>query len=380
MIDSFSAYLRKKTIPGAWTIKPKFTKSYPRIIVIPAYAEFNSLPDTLESLQHQSPNLLKNTAVIVIVNNGESADETVQKNNESTLIYLRNSRFSFDLGVVDAFSPGLAFPDKIAGVGVARKIGLDLALSYSEPDTLLLSTDADCTFEKNYLQHIWDDRRENKWQAAVVGFFHRRSSEQMMDEAITHYENFLVKTADKMKNAGSIYGYPAVGSTMVTTAAAYVSVGGMPRKKATEDFYFLQELAKFCDVRWIREVLIHPSARPENRVYLGTGFRMVQARSGVDMSLLHYSDNAFKILKEWLSLGQSAKDRMLDSVLSESELIHLHLSSLLKKEKIESVWNSLQRSSPTDVHFTMQFNRWFDGLKTIRLLKYFSELKKENSA
>ncbi len=380
MIDSFRAYLRKKTIPGAWTIKPEFTKSYPRIIVIPAYAEFNSLPDTLESLQHQSPNLLKNTAVIVIVNNGESADETVQKNNESTLIYLRNTRFSFDLGVVDASSPGLAFPDKIAGVGVARKIGLDLALSYSEPDTLLLSTDADCIFEKNYLQHIWEDHHENNWQAAVAGFFHRRSDEQMMDEAITHYENFLITTAEKMKNAGSIFGYPAVGSTMVTTAAAYVSVGGMSRKKATEDFYFLQELAKFCGVRWIREVLIHPSARPENRVYLGTGFRMVQARAGVDMSLLHYSDNAFKILKEWLSLGQSAKDRMLDSVLSESELIHLHLSSFLKKEKIESVWNSLQRSSPTDVHFTMQFNRWFDGLKTIRLLKYFSELKKEISA
>ena len=48
----------------------------------------------------------------------------------------------------------------------------------------------------------------------------------------------------------------------------------MNTKKATEDFYFLQAIAKYTKVHKIKDCLVHPSSRNENRVYLGTGFRI----------------------------------------------------------------------------------------------------------
>ena len=39
---------------------------------------------------------------------------------------------------------------------------------------------------------------------------------------------------------------------------------------------------------------------------------------------------------------------------------------------VENIWNNLQSSSPSENHFIRQFHRWFDGLKTIRFLKHFT--------
>lgn len=376
MNDKLSSYLSKKGISGPWKIEPELTKIYHQIIVVPSYAERFTLPELLGSIGRQSKELLKNTVVIVVVNNGESAPMKDKENNKLTIEFLKNTKFPFDLRWVDATTDNYMLPEKTAGVGIARKIGLDLALSFAEPDTLLFSTDADCTLENDYLSYILNDYHTYNWLAAVVGFYHRRTSDPIINDAITKYENFLVMTAEKLEDAGSIFGYPSVGSTMISTAMTYASVGGMSRKKATEDFYFLQECAKFCGVKWIKKVLVHPSARSENRVYLGTGFRMSQAKNGLDLSTLQFNHSAFAILKIWLRLGTTSKSRDIQSVFTDCGKIHPDLVPFLKKEKIEGVWDGLQLSSPSDKHFKMQFHRWFDGFKTIRFLKYFSERTK----
>ena len=45
----------------------------------------------------------------------------------------------------------------------------------------------------------------------------------------------------------------------------------------------------------------------------------------------------------------------------------------LNEQKINNIWDGLQKSSPSSKHFEKQFHRWFDALKTIKLLKYFSK-------
>ena len=198
-------------------------------------------------------------------------------------------------------------------------------------------------------------------------------SEQIALEcAIKEYEKFLFSTAKTIKNTGSPYGYVAMGSTMICTAEAYMAVGGMPRKKATEDFYFLQELAKFCGVHSIPDILVHPSPRPESRVYLGTGFRMEQMKQGFDIRRLYYSEHAFMLLAEWIKLGTSSWGISLVQLLEKISSQNKELMNFILKEGIENIWQNLQLSSPSENHFIQQFHRWFDGLKTIRFLKYFT--------
>ena len=165
-----------------------------------------------------------------------------------------------------------------------------------------------------------------------------------------------------------------MGSTIVCTVEAYTAVGGMSRKKATEDFYFLQELTKFCSVHEIPNILVYPSPRPMSRVYLGTGFRMSQVQQGFDINSLYYSKQAFTLLQQWITLGTTAWKMSLVELLENTVSKNKKLKNFLLKEGIEKIWKNLQLSSPTEKHFTKQFHRWFDGLKTIRFLKYFTNI------
>ena len=210
--------------------------------------------------------------------------------------------------------------------------------------------------------------------AAVVGFCHSVPKKIDLKNTIKEYEEFLLITARKLKDAGSPYNYVAMGSTIVCTVEAYTAVGGMPRKKATEDFYFLQELSKFCGVHTIPNILVHPSPRPMSRVYLGTGFRMAQAQQGFKIRNLYYSKYAFTLLKQWITLGTAGWEMSLVEILKKTESKNKNLKKFLLKESIENIWGNLQLSSPSKNHFIKQFHRWFDGLKTIRFLKYFTEL------
>ncbi len=367
------SYLKKRGILGPWQIEPLINRTFNQAIVIPAYAELEFLPKTLESINKNKPELLEQTLVVVVVNNATNAPQSVKENNQLTIQKLKGSNYQFTLAAIDAGSSGLELPLKYAGVGLARKIGIDLALPHlTSPKSLIFCTDADTKVSPDYLSKVKQYFESFDVEAAVVGFRHLESPNSDLEKAIRQYENYLLTTAQNMRDAGSPYGYVAMGSTIVCTAKAYCAVGGMPRKKATEDFYFLQELSKYCGVQTIPEILVFPSPRPISRVYLGTGYRMEQMQKGFDITNLYYSDDAFLYLSNWLQLGSHAFGNTLHDISKKLTDIHPHLVEFLESEGIENIWSKIQNNAPSDIHFKEQFHRWFDGLKTIRFLKRFS--------
>ena len=359
---------------GPWKIKPLINRTFNQAIVIPAYSEFKFLPKTLESINKNKPELLNQTLVAVVINNANNSPQSVKENNHLTLQKLNSNNYQFTLAAVDAASSGLELPLKHAGVGLARKIGMDLALPHlTSPQSLLFCTDADTQVSPDYLSKVKQIFKSQNTSAAVIGFSHLKSQDSAINDAIGQYEKFLKTTAEKMKRAGSPYGYVSMGSTIVCTAEAYCAVGGMPRKKATEDFYFLQELTKYCGVHNISETLVFPSPRPISRVYLGTGFRMEQIQNGFDIAKLFYSEGAFWYLSQWLQLGSHAWEVNLKDLFKNTNTIHPNLVEFLKLESIEDIWSKIQKNAPSKSHFAGQFHRWFDGLKTIRFLKRFTQ-------
>ena len=371
--NSTHSYLKKRGISGPWKIEPLINRTFNQAIVIPAYSEFKFIPQTLESINKNKPELLNQTLVAVVINNTNNSPQSVKENNQLTLQKLNGNNYQFPHAVIDAASSGLELPLKHAGVGLARKIGMDLVLPHLiSPKSLIFCTDADTKVSPDYLSKVTQYFDSHNTSAAVIGFDHLQSEDSAINDAIGKYENFLKTTAEKMKNAGSPYGYVSMGSTIVCTAEAYCAVGGMSRKKATEDFYFLQELTKYCGVHNIPETLVFPSPRPVSRVYLGTGYRMEQIQIGFDITNLYYSDDAYRYLSKWLQLGGIAWKVPLHKLLNNISDIHPHLVEFLKLEGIEDVWSKIQNNAPSKSHFTEQFHRWFDWLKTIRFLKRFS--------
>jgi len=372
-LNNISTYLKKRGISGPWKIDPLINRTFNQAIVIPAYSEFEFLPDTLESINQNKPELLNQTLVLVVVNNANNSPQSIKDNNQLTIRKINRNNYQFPHAVIDAASSGLELPLKHAGVGLARKIGMDLVLPHLlSSKSLIFCTDADTQVSPDYLSKVKQIFKSQNTSAAVIGFDHLQSEDSAINDAIGKYENFLKTTAEKMKNAGSPYGYVSMGSTIVCTAEAYCAVGGMSRKKATEDFYFLQELTKYCGVHNIPETLVFPSPRPISRVYLGTGFRMKQMQNGFDLAKLYYSEDAFGYLSQWLQLGSHAWEVNLKDLFNNTSTIHPNLVEFLKLEAIEDIWSKIQKNAPSELHFTEQFHRWFDGLKTIRFLKRFT--------
>ena len=371
MSSNIDKYIKKCGINGKWTLFPKPQKKYKNIIVIPAYAELDYIFNTLESIDKCDVKCFSDIMVVVVVNNENEALNEVILNNKKTLRMLFEKQYSYFLSIIDASTNEFCVSSKYAGVGMARKIGMDLVLKYCFSDSLLYCLDADTIVSKKYFKIIQSFFGSSDSIAAVVGFSHLKSDNKLLEIAIREYESFLNITAINLNRVGSPYGYISMGSTIICKVDAYIAVGGMPNKKATEDFYFLQKFAKYKRVDKINEVLVYPSARASDRVFLGTGFRMSQFLLGKKIKDLFYPIKAFIILEDWLLIATSGFNKDIKDIMFQAQSISIDLYDFLKKENIENIWNKISENSTTENQFVSQFHRWFDALKTYRFLNTY---------
>ncbi|MEA3366344.1 MAG: hypothetical protein U9Q79_11955 [Candidatus Hydrogenedentes bacterium] len=386
-MDQIDAYLRKRALLAPWRVECKTCVNIECAVVIPALAERRNILDTLRSLAANPLSQLQRTLVVVVVNNrppGVARPEDIADNQE-TLELLRGMLqgdrseggdvidAGLRLAYIDASSPGLEFPAK-GGVGLARKIGLDAALralheAGVDEKAVLLSTDADTLVEPNYLEAVRHHfQRTDAW-AAIVAYAHRFEGSDAEIAAILAYETHLRYHTIGLRMAGSPYAYSTVGSTIVCSARAYVAAGGMNRRQAGEDFYFLQQLAKTGRVEALNATTVHPSPRASHRVPFGTG-RWVQQRLDGKQDLLTYHPESYRILSMWLSLVNNESQASPETILAQIRQIHAPAADFLAAQGFANTWEKLRRNSPNQHVLLEQFHRWFDAFKTLKLLHH----------
>ena len=208
-------YLEKKSfIKYANVHQVPLKESYEKFIVIPCYNEYNYIFKTLKSITKQHINYLNNTLVIIVINNSNQDSPQIKKNNKLTYSSLMKKKYTFEFIIIDCFSKKNMFSEKIAGVGAARKTGLDFALQYANNDSLLCSLDADTIVSEYYLSSINTAFSKNKINSATVNFEHQSSNNTIINEGIKKYEIIIKKIAGSIKKAGSPYGYVSLGSTI----------------------------------------------------------------------------------------------------------------------------------------------------------------------
>ena len=364
-------YLKKK-LENNWELNTTpYRKKYDSFIIVPAKAEFKSLPILLNSISNQDKEFLKNCLTVIVINNSIEDSQDILEDNKKSIEYIEKTKFNFDICYVNASNKDNALPKKNAGVGLARKIGADLILQYANESSLLCYTDADSVLSNIYLKKITQYYNKNNCGAAMLSFKHQKNIDSSIEKSIREYEIFLLKTAEDLKNTGSPYGYVSLGSCMTCTASGYIAVGGMNRLQATEDFYFLQELTKHFELmHTIKDQLVYPSSRISSRVYLGTGYRMGKVKEGLNISSLYFSEESFENLYKFLLIIEKSYELNINKLLDKTTEIP-ELNNFLKKQEIDKVWDSLINNIDYKKYIS-QFHRWFDALKTIKFLKYFS--------
>lgn len=275
------------------------------IIVIPSCGETN--PEFVLSSLAECYIPSCKAEVIIVVNAASNATSKIIEQNANYLVELDkwkkdNPEVFFSLHFFDTGPQ----PSGTWGVGMARRCGMDEALrrfnTINNPDGIIVNLDADCRVAPDYFTSIeCDFLRNPKCNGCSIRFEHPLEGNKypyIYYNSIIKYELHLRCLVKGIKWAGLPFPYHTVGSAMGVRASAYLRAGGMNRRQAGEDFYFIQKLVMMGGFFNLNSTTVYPAPRASERVPFGTGATISRLTKSDNNELLSYNFDAYCELKE----------------------------------------------------------------------------------
>jgi hypothetical protein len=347
------------------------------IVVVPAYNE-PGIGRLLDSLtQCGEPECT--TEVIIVINAPDNATLESIENNRETLNYIEswkkknlNCFFRLFAFIVDQQSV------KGWGVGLARKTGMDEAVRrfniIDRSDGVIINLDADCTVDQNYFIAISKELlADSDHSACSIYFEHPTSGTSWPDNIykyISLYELHLRYYIQGLAYSGFPYVFHTVGSSIAVKALTYIKAGGMNRRQAGEDFYFIQKLVPLGGYFNLTSTVVFPSPRPSSRVPFGTGASIVKLETDKSLTLFTYNVLAFMELRTFF--GMIDKLFEFDSVELSSyySLIPPGLRSFLDETEWIEKMKEIKSNTSGLQSFRKRFFEWFNMFKIVKYLNF----------
>lgn len=356
------------------------TSSFDMAVVIPCFNE-PYLHQTLECLMLCSKPQTR-VLVLVVVNSPEHALPEALQQNAQSLQWMRLVKAKLpdwmQLETIEV--PNI--PRKLAGAGWARKLGMDAVLhgfaQQNKPRGIIVSLDADCTVEPTYLVEIERFFAQNpSIETATIAFEHpidELPPHSELTEAMTHYELYMRYYRQTLRYTGFPHAFHSIGSCMAVAAHAYALQGGMNRKQAGEDFYFLHKMAQLGPIGEIKTTKVYPGIRVSDRVPYGTGPALAQWLQGNTKHRSTYPLSWFEPLKHWFSQLNCLYERPFQT--SGSEL----LDAFLRENQYDLKIAELQKHCSNLGVFKTRFYHLFNALSILKWLNYVNENGFEKNA
>jgi hypothetical protein len=374
----------------------ELSERYLAALVVPVCGE---APSLLDGFQRALSGAAERVLLLLVVNATDAASAAIHAENQRLLSHLsalfpaaraiahggigtkawlgRAARY--DLLWLDRASSGARLPAR-EGVGLARKLGGDLAASLWARGQLscplIASSDADVTLPAEYFQQLTEPVSERVPSAAWLWpYRHEPGGDPAIDAATVLYEIALRYYVLGLAAAGSCYAYQSVGSTLCVAAPAYLSVRGVPKREAAEDFHLLDKLAKVAP---LRRPLVSPigiRARASQRVPFGTGRRSgeiaEELANGQEFEL--YSPRIFQALAAVLrGLDEFAQSADVGALQRAVELgtpeIAQPVQGVLSELGVFAALAKASEQAPTGAVLRRRVHTWFDSLRTLRFV------------
>ncbi|MDR0364302.1 MAG: glycosyltransferase family 2 protein [Bacteroidales bacterium] len=332
-------------------------------IAIPAMQELDYLPETLDCIAMQFTNIPFH--VYICVNQpdiwwDDSEKLSVCEENQTLLKALSDER-RFPLTVLDRASKGCGWRGKQKGVGYARKVLFDHIISLAGDRDIIISLDADTTFNINYFDAI--RKMFEKFPdhvGMIVPYYHRLTGNEIIDRAILRYEIYMRCYVLNFWRIGSPYNFTALGSAMAIPVWALRAVGGIAPYSSGEDFYLAQKLRKYGNLILFSPETVHPSSRLSNRVAFGTGPAMIKGVRDVWDSYPIYPPELFDPIKETFESFPELFERDISTPMD------CFLHTLFPNQEI---WAPLRKNFKDKEKFIRACHQKIDGLRTLQFLK-----------
>ncbi len=348
------------------------------IVVIPCFNE-PDLIRTIESINNcKAPK--RNTEIIVVINSPENSEAAIVSRNAQTFNDIRDWKKAnpfcfFRLHVLVAEN----LPRKDAGAGLSRKIGMDEAIrrffTVGNKQGIIISLDADTLVAHNYFTEI-----ENffnfytKADACNIYFEHPVEGNEfsgVIYSGIAQYELFLRYYIQALRSINFPFSFHTIGSGFAVKSESYIKQGGMNKRTAGEDFYFLHKLIPQGRFYELNSTTVYPSPRVSGRVPFGTGAAMMEFIRNPERGILAYNPLAFDEISRLINLVElnynSGLKDIISSIKDECMRDFLLLNNF--NERIaEIIANSRGIQS-----FKKRFFTWFNAFRVFKFLNYSHE-------
>jgi hypothetical protein len=369
MNKTISRYLGKNILyPPLVTMLPHNDVGI--IIVIPCFDE-PDISTSIRSIANCTPPKCA-VELIVSINAGLNDSSDIKRQNLNSKDDILNLRSQMPewLNVFPTIHNDL--PDKKAGVGLGRKIGMDEAVrrftNLERESGIIVCFDADSKCESNYLKEIENHFEDHTVESASIKYEHPIEGDDYtlsIYDSIIQYELHLRYFIQMQKKIDLPYAFHTVGSSMVCTVASYCAVGGMNQRKAGEDFYFIHKLVKFGKHSELNTTKVIPSPRVSNRVPFGTGRAIGSMQELSDVNYFTYDPQSFldlSILVEKLPDIYKAQSFQC----SFSPGLTQFLDSLNSKVELERI----VKNTSDYPSFYKMFWHWFDAFLLMKYLHF----------
>lgn len=369
-MNAFQRYFQHNVV----TVPSSFPDNLAIIVIIPVLDDWDIFC-TLESLADCRLSE-GNAGFLVVVNYSEECGDEVKKRNRLLASELKawviNKAISgMWFEIVEAFE----LPAKSAGVGLARKIAMDQAACYfyhiGYPERPIASLDADTLVDSGYLDEIIRSFRGNPVAGVSIDYAHRlddRECAESARDAVIKYELYLRYYQQALLYSGHPYAFTCIGSAFAVRTLDYVEQGGMNKRQAGEDFYFLQKLISTGRFKQLSSVRVYPSARLSTRTPFGTGQAIRQIIEDKGEYLTYHFDS-FRGLKSFFA-GIAGLYKT-DSLLVEKYICMQTpaLRHFLIQMDAVGVIMEINANCASEKQFVKRF---FDNFNAFRVLKYLN--------
>ena len=330
------------------------------IIVIPSYRE-PDLEATLTSLcRCKAPGFP--IEVIVVLNSavGDASSAQYHSDQLETLRpkfqehHLLNFHF---INVND-------LPPKNAGVGLARKIGMDEGVRrFADAgfDGMIVCLDADCKVSENYLHELEKLAiAPQSYNSVCLNFEHDlESGDERLKLGILYYELFLRYYKEALEYCGFPYSFHTIGSSMAVKCSIYCMAGGMNQRRAGEDFYFLHKVFHYGKAIELNNATVFPSSRISERVPFGTGRAQMNFIQNESDEFYTYDFRIFEDLKKLMTFDFYNKN---EYHFPET------IMKFLEENDFESKLREIRKNTASEAQFRKRFFAWLDGFTVLKFV------------
>ena len=364
-------YLEKHSFTGPIFDPPKFMPTI--IVCIPVLNEPNLL-ETIRSLAQAKAQYDDNVLVMVLFNHNESAIDTIKQANQVDFLDFAKAVEEYQSEGFQVVAHLKELLKKHAGVGLARKILMDegvrlFALSEKE-DGLLAAMDGDSTVAPNYFEAIHDFfQKYPNLEAASIHFEHPFPKNELEWKAIIQYELHLRYFVEAQKMAGLPTAFQTIGSSMAVRQNAYQLQGGMNKRKAGEDFYFLQKFARKGTLGNLASTIVFPSSRISDRVPFGTGRAMGKLLTD-EPELTSHALIIFDQIKCLFDGIPTIWDKQLPELLLFLTTLPLAVQDFLSENDFLGKVLETQRNTASQAAFLKRFYSWFDAFLMMKYVHF----------